>query len=184
MVRDPGERARWLSAVLIVVSIVAVSAIVRLWPAPPAIRAAGPLASHPLPLVETPFLSAGIPASVLGSASMVPVVDSPAPLDAPPEVTPVAALGVLEPPARTVSDEPVVDPTPADSSPLASRFLDIPRFEPVTVASTRAAHPTEESPGSSFVEIPVVVVSRALEVAGRGIKTGVRATGALVRLAF
>jgi hypothetical protein len=173
-----------LSAVLIVISIVAVSAIVRLWPSAPALRGAGPLAAHPLHVFDSPSVVAGFPVSAVVPARMEGAPDAaPAPDALPVEIA-LAAISLAETPAPPVRDEMHARPSPEDSAPLASRSLDIPRFEPMMAVQSRAAHSMEASPGTSFVAIPVVVMSRALGVAGRGIKTSVRATSALVRLAF
>ena len=73
----------------------------------------------------------------------------------------------------------------ADSTPiLISCALRLPRFEPIAVAHSVAHELPEDGSMNPFVEIPAVALTRVLEVAGRGVRTGARATGALVKLAF
>ena len=200
--RAAGERARWLSAVLILSGILGTSALVRLWPVD---TPAPLLASRPIHLYATPALpgapleevptirgvrlqadrispanhlrqgyggreaghdvrmESGVPeGSVpLTAAPPIPqeIAAAPVPIDAPVPVAPVSL------------DEPI-----------AIAEVSAPEAAPVA-AVAEAAPPTHASP-RGFVELPAVAVTRAVTVAGRGIMTGLKATGAIFRAAF
>ena len=103
------------------------------------------------------------------------------------EVTALATMAATEG-SRAATFIPVV-PVPGagtesdqEAALLASRRVDLAGvFHPQTDDNLLAS----ASPSShTFVEIPAVVVSRAVMVAGRGIRTGLRATGAVFRAAF
>jgi hypothetical protein len=176
--RIPHERARWLSAVLIVTAIVGAAAAVRLWPVPPVLLTAS-LASRPLPLIHAPALALPAPLVIVDSvqrqleapqvlADVAPLVIAQAPIPSP---------DVAEP--SEVSEVSAVVVVPL----LASRRLEIPLDLPAANfrIETAAAAPDDSRP---IMELPAVAVTRVVSVAGRGIRTGVRATTAVFRAAF
>ena len=159
--------------------------IVPRWPfaVPAAPRTVPGLSARSLPLIDSP--GALIPGSVSLVRPSGHVADrTPVVVEAP-ALAAVAATEVSRPAAFV----PVVA-TPgagAESAPetalLASRRVDLAGvLDPQTDDDDLLA---SASPSSyAFVEIPAVVVSRAVMVAGRGIRTGLRATGAVFRAAF
>jgi hypothetical protein len=175
--RIPHERARWLSAVLIVTAIVGVAAAVRLWPVSPVLLTAS-LASRPLPLIHAPALA--LPAPLV-------IADSVHWQSEPPQVLPdLAPLAIAQAPipAPDVAEPPDVSEASAVVVPLlASRRLEIPLILPAAHfrIETAAEAPDESRP---IMELPAVAVTRVVTVAGRGIKSGVRATTAVFRAAF
>jgi hypothetical protein len=90
-----------------------------------------------------------------------------------PEETAAAALPV---------DAPVIAVALFVDEPVAPADLPVPQAAPITAV----AEATPPAPTSSrgIVELPAVAVGRAVTVAGRGIMTGLRATGAMFRAAF
>jgi hypothetical protein len=182
---------RWLSAVLILAGILGTSTLVRLWPA----DAVSPvLASRPIHLYEAPALRAiqeqlptvrpvPLPAARIRpngtghSVRMESAVpqESAALTAAPPIPDEIAA-------AELPVDAPVSDDAFLVDEPVAPAVVSAPQ----TTALTAVAEATSPAPASSrgIVEVPAVAVGRAVTVAGRGIMTGLRATGAMFRAAF
>jgi hypothetical protein len=183
--RGSGERARWLAALLIVTSIAATSVLVRVWPVDVPTPA---LASRRLPLYATPVLVQ--PTPVL-SATRTPAR------------RPVAtAVGQYEPTvvAQAVAEaEPVAvhevaatagltpEPAPVDVAAAPDHPLETAVPQPadnVPILATVASPSPPQSASRGLVELPAVAVTRAVMVAGRGIRTGLRATTAAFRAAF
>lgn len=181
--RPRGERTRWLCSVLIVTAIAGATVAVHVWPvrlvlpAPPTVAV--------LPARTRPIVAAA-PALV---PAPPPAPHAPAQVAAPPApAVPVAAgdmaviaAGVEQ--VTTPASEPMANAVASDAPLLASGRLAVsPGAVPAVTfapAVTDAADPFYE-----FVELPAVVVTRAVSVAGRGIMTGLRATTAVFRAAF
>ena len=195
--RAAGERVRWLSALLILTAITGTSAIVRFWPT------GGPaplLASRPIYLYVAPVAPSATMAAlstsqvaperhpqaraVVSTSTPVPseVLDAAAPI---PE--PIAAAEVLNgdppvaPPAPVSEPVAIADPSATDLTPVSAQTESAARVESAALAE--AAPPVPSTP-RGLVELPAVAVTRAVTVAGRGIMTGLRATGAMFRAAF
>ena len=84
--------------------------------------------------------------------------------------------------AAVQADTPVaVAPVPVDE-PMA--IANVPLPEPTPVAGAVEAAPPTHASSRGIVELPAVAVTRAVTVAGRGIMTGLKATGAIFRAAF
>ena len=202
--RVPHERARWWSAVLIVAAIAAVSVVLR---RPPVAAGAPPpvAASHPFRTLTVPALRPG-PAPVVRAdpdAALRRVARQGPTLEA---VTGggTGNPGVVPVPSAAPAS-PVLTTRPADAalSGPADAVLPAGRFE-LLLAS--AAMPPSPRPGHSvpsharddppaapltgdgdaprLVEKPALAMARAVGVAGRGIRTGLRATTAAFRAAF
>jgi hypothetical protein len=164
--------------VLIVTGIIgATTAIVR-WPLPPPPPVPGiasdapdlvdpPRTANPLPPLDVtgPGVTGRVLRPVDGAAATVAVVPEPASDDAPPIAADMA-----------IPDTPVV-------SSLASRRLDTAPVVPVLglppLAEAAAAASTH-----GLVDRPAVAVARVVTVAGRGLRSGLRATTAVFRAAF
>jgi hypothetical protein len=72
-----------------------------------------------------------------------------------------------------------------ETAVLASRRVDLAGVvHPLTEDDPLAAAASPLSASHAFVDIPAVVVTRVVMVAGRGIRSGIRATGAVFRAAF
>jgi len=97
----------------------------------------------------------------LTAAPPVPqeIVEAAVPIDAPVSIAPV------------VVDEPLA-------------IADVPAPEAAPVAAVVEAAPPIPPSSRGIVELPAVAVTRAVTVAGRGIMTGLKATGAMFRAAF
>jgi hypothetical protein len=172
--------------VLIVTAIVGVSAAVRLWPVSVRERAPRVLASRAL--------------LIFGAAPVLPI-PARVPLHEPERAEPVVAVPALpvmvaavadvSGPAPEVPAEPrvaepraVVISPPADAFFLTSRRLDLPLAAPaVSYRSDPVIGLADDEP-YALIELPAVAVTRVVTVAGRGIRTGVRATTAVFRAAF
>jgi hypothetical protein len=174
-----------LSAVLIVTSIAATSVLVRVWPAK---TATPPLASRRLPLYATPVLVQPTPVPtataartpVRGYAAKVVVRSQPA-LTAPLIVEPEPAAQAIAPTTGAVPGPAPVDAAAAIERPMETAVAEAIDTVPI-VATITPPSPPQASRG--LVELPAVAVTRAVIVAGRGIKTGLRATSAVFRAAF
>ena len=183
--RVPHERERWLSAVLIVTLIAATTAGVRQWP-----RAGRPdlpaVPVRPLPPVDAPLVlrevvpdadvSPSAPAETMTAFDRIPAAPPP-----PPD----SASG----PVPAASDDRASVLVAATTPLLASRRVELGFTAPGAGTSHAVAHPgTSEkaaaADSASLVERPAVVMTRAFTVAGRGIRTGLRATSAMLRAAF
>jgi hypothetical protein len=182
--RFPHEQERWLSAVLLVAAIVGVSLAVRRWPvAAPAARL---LASRPLHLIEAPSLPP--PAPRVATLSMPPVVDVD--VRAPDYTADVPSVAFVVGPADvTPASEPVAPVVAASPSEtaiplLASRRLELSGSAPTITTPDGLATAAPSSSSHSLVDMPAVAVTRVVTVAGRGIRSGLRATGAMFRAAF
>jgi hypothetical protein len=182
-----GERVRWLSAVLIVTAITGIGVAVRIWPAPVRSAASTPvpvLASRSLPLFAPPVSPRTASASVHAHDARrvpprAPAVGRPI-ADAPP----VAAAR-----PEAANDAPPVPPMPAVSprpgALLAARHANVPLVPPAVIVPPPVAIPAPAQVAAhGLVELPAVVVTRAVSVAGRGILAGLRVTGAAVKAAF
>jgi hypothetical protein len=183
--RIPYERERWLSAVLIVTSIAGVSVVVPRWPLaiPPAPVVVAHLPARALPLIDPPGVlppGAQLLVRPSGLETDVATLAAEPPAAA---VVPVTHVPRAEAPASAAVPVLAGGEVAPEHAVLASRRVDL----------AGALHPLAEddllassSPSSShaFVEIPAVVVTRAVVVAGRGIRTGLRATSAVIRAAF
>jgi len=164
--RIPRERERWLSAVLIVIAIVGMSAAVRFWPVSlpsPAPR----LASRPLHLIEAPALPTPVrlvmttPERAHPPSPEVRVEEAPVVL---------ADVPITAPEVAVVSDD-VTDASPDVIPLLASRRLEIPSNPP---AVNHRREPAAVAPAGShaIMELPAVAVTRVVTVAGRGMVLG------------
>jgi hypothetical protein len=180
--RFPHEQERWLSAVLLVAAIAGVALAVRRWPV--AAPAAPLLASRPLPLIEAP--SVPLPAPLVAARALPPVADLRAHDDTA-DVLPVAlavgpadAAGAAEPVPPGVAASPPETAIPL----LAGRRLALSGDAPAIATPDGLAVVAPSSPSHGLVEMPAVAVTRVVMVAGRGIRTGLRATGAMFRAAF
>jgi hypothetical protein len=174
--RDSGERSRWLAAVLIVTSISAASVVVHFWP----VAGPAPLAASRGPiLLDAP--------RVPGAARLAVKPAVPAKTHAP-----VAPMSRSLPDFPTVRETPEVIPiAEAAESPippfeeadpvLESRALDLFVSPPAALLQPAEAPP---APSDTLVAFPGVAITRAVTIAGRGIKMGLRATSAGVRAAF
>jgi hypothetical protein len=172
----PGERARWLAAVLIVTTIAATSAIVRLWPAS---HGPGPiLASRSLPLLDAPIAPV---ADVISAMRPVPELAMPSAERAQePVAVDIADAAVAQ--EELTAPAPKMPEAPLPAVPaLASRRLEL--FGGPSLAAVAAPRDVP-APSHTFVELPAVAVSRAVTFAGRGIKTGIRATTAAFKAVF
>jgi hypothetical protein len=178
--RVPGERARWLAAVLIVTSIAAASVVVQLWPA--RTPAAALLAARPLLLVTAPAVP--IPGAVSRVHVHVPAagatVHETEIAFEPAAVPAVAAVIVPEEDIEAVQE--IVQPPHSVEPVLASRSLPLFAAAPSTADVEALSEAPEES--RPFVELPIIAAARVVTVAGRGIRSGLRLTGAAVRAAF
>jgi hypothetical protein len=181
------ERGRWLAAVLIVAAIGGTTLTVRLWPVRrvPAVHVVTALAARPLNIIEPP--AAPIAASISQAArrSTTP----PQPVASPEPAPPMLETTVYAPePARVVAPvvaavSTTVEPPASGPEPLlASRRIPLTVTVPDVAAWEPVDEPVESAPG--LVELPAVAVTRAVVVAGRGIKSGIRATGAVFKAAF
>ena len=90
--------------------------------------------------------------------------------------------------AAVVIDVPISAGPVHIDEPVAIAEVSAPEIIPVveraeTGALAEPVPPVHASP-RTFVELPAVAVTRAVTVAGRGIMTGLRATGAMFRAAF
>jgi hypothetical protein len=172
---------------LIVAAIGATSVIVILWPVDAAVP---PLASRPIHLYQGPVT----PPSLPPETPSVPVAARTRPQPQAVVAAASAAIPVLvEAEATTGTPEIAAAETPMTDAPA----MDLPFVQehPVVVADVSAAEeiaapmvgeavvPALSSP-RGIVEVPAVAVTRAVTVAGRGIISGLRATGAIVRAAF
>ena len=186
MERKTGERTRWLAAVLILTGIVAIAALVRQWPAsgPRPARADTQLpASRPMPRLAAPevpsaaSVSAANPGRVrLGSARPVAIPEPRGPADEQAAVAPMTALtGALPAVAQVESAAPEL---------LDSRRIAFVAPSPGAATAPDTLTSTSDAAPPSIVELPALVVTRAVTVAGRGIRTGLRATSAALRAAF
>ena len=180
------ERERWLLGVLIVTAIVGVSAAVRVWPAP-ADAPAPLLASrslhllHAAPIAQTPR---SVVANIVKTTVAAPTrpAEHGSPVEPPPAVAAAAAASTEPrggPPEITVTLA-AVEPV-AVAPLLVSRSLDVPVVAPAMTRDAQVA--SSESP-TAIIELPAVAVTRVVTVAGRGIRTGLRATSAVFRAAF
>jgi hypothetical protein len=79
--------------------------------------------------------------------------------------------------AESVPDAVTVPEPPAAVDVVAS--VDVPLVE-----AAAAPLPVTSSSSRGIVEMPAVAVTRAVTIAGRGIMTGLRATGAILRAPF
>ena len=172
---------------LILAAILGTSAVVRLWPVD------GPvplLASRPIHLYEAPVappstmaavpVRVAQPAPARSPATAVVSVSTPVPLEVVEDAAPI-------PPEIAAADvqidaPPVVPPVVVDE-PTAIADVSVPEAPPVAATVVEAAPPVPTS-SRGIVELPAVAVTRAVTVAGRGIMTGLRATGAMFRAAF
>jgi hypothetical protein len=174
---------------LIVAAIAATSVIVRLWPVD---AGAPPLASRPIHLYQGPATPPAVPPPT-------PTVSVAARTRPQPRLAVVAAAPSAPVPpvveAQTTPAAPEI--AAAETPPAGAPAVDvpIPMEVPVVVADVSAADGSAAAvvteavvpvPSSSrgLVEVPAVAVTRAVTVAGRGIISGLRATGAIVRAAF
>src|SRR5215216_5533337 len=131
--RGSGERARWLSAVLIVTSIGATSVVVRVWP----VKTAAPiLASRRLPLYATPVLAQP---ALLVTAIRTPPHRRVTTLIAAPE--PAATV----PPVSGVELEPAAPQLAATGGVLEPALTDPPAPSDRPV-ETVVAQPTDAAP--------------------------------------
>jgi len=101
-----------------------------------------------------------------------------APAPAPPEI----AAAAVQIDAAVLSAAVHID------EPVGIAEFSAPEISPVVAAAETAAleetAPPVHAPSRGLVELPAVAVTRAVTVAGRGIMTGLRATGAMFRAAF
>jgi hypothetical protein len=188
--RVPHEGARWWSAVLIVAAIAAVAAGLRhvsvTPPTPPL------LVSRPLPLPMPPVAAPPLGVSDRTDARPTPRATPVDPGRKPdPAVDPGAApAAVVRPAASTISP-------PADIVLASHRFdagLTVAPPPLVVRPPGVSAPPASARDGASLVasdpasrgliEMPAVALTRAVSVAGKGIRTGLRATTAVFRAAF
>jgi hypothetical protein len=179
------ERAHWLAAVLILTSIGATSVMVRQWPRRAAMAAPStPLVPEPRPVVAMRTLPMVDVAARPHRAAVLATV----PLATPMPQTSLATSDDAIAPAETTIAEERAAQAPSITveetmPPLASRPLAIfasPRMP--NAAPDVTIDPS--APVYTLVELPAVAVGRVVVVAGRGIKTGIRATGAVFRAAF
>ena len=84
--------------------------------------------------------------------------------------------------AAVQADAPVPVASVLVDEPIA--IADVPAPEAAPVAAVVEAAPTTQASSRGIVELPAVAVTRAVTVAGRGIMTGLKATGAIFRAAF
>ena len=163
---------------LIVTAIVGATTAIGRWPLPPPPPVPG-IASDALDLVDPPrpqnrrlaldVTESGVTRQALPpvfrAAETIDVVPEPAPADAPPTADAVA-----------IPNTPVV-------STLASRRLDLAPVVPA-LAAPRLTEPPVAASAHGLVDMPAVAVTRVVTVAGRGLRTGLRATTAVFRAAF
>ena len=196
--RIPDERGRWLSALLIVTAIMGTTAGVRFWPAAP--RPPAPaLAVRSLPIHAAEVQPERAPRTdvrPLPTARVAAAARTRAPRGswAPPREAATA------PTARVAPDVAAAPATPAEAAggepldlELASRALRVTPGAGPALAVPGPAEPVGEATAAAIApagfpyvdaEVPAVAVARAVTVAGRGIVSGVRATGAAIRAAF
>jgi hypothetical protein len=112
-------------------------------------------------MIAVASVSTPIPSEVVDDAAPAPqeIAAAAVQVDAPVPVAPVLA------------DEPVA-------------IADAPAPEAAPVAAVVEAAPPTHASSRGIVELPAVAVTRAVTVAGRGIMTGLKATGAIFRAAF
>ena len=184
--RSPGERARWLAAVLIVTTIAGIADGLRAWPPASPTKALPPplIRSQLLPLVDPPVVSRAAAASALSNRTVA--WGSPS-APAIPEIPVAAVLGSAE--AYLVADAAAHLPldTTADVGGTAGSVLDS-RSVAIATVVPAVARVVEDSdpPGhsSGFVELPAGGVTRAVIMARRGITTGLRVTSAALKAVF
>jgi hypothetical protein len=177
--RASHERARWLLAVLIVVSIAAASAAIVRWPLPPppAVPASVANAAEPVDSPRSPRVARAIVVSepVRSTQAAKTTV----------ELRPVvaAASDPIRPESTVVVVTPPVATNPAVSL-LASRRLNVVPLVPMLAAHDMPGPEAAIASPHGLVEIPAVAVTRVVTIAGRGLWTGVRASAAVFRAAF
>ncbi len=155
----------------------AATAVIR-WPLPPSppvpeIAADAPdLVDPPRPpsrQIALDVTESGVARRTLApvdwAAGTVEVAPEPASADAPPTPDDVG-----------ISNTSVV-------STLASRRLDLAPVVPA-LAAPKPAEPPVAASAHGLVDMPAVAVTRVVSVAGRGLRTGLRATTAVFRAAF
>ncbi len=203
--RVPHERARWLSAVLIVAAIAAVSVVLRRPPvaagAPPPVAASHPyhtfivpaLRPRPVPGVHADPVAAlhrgprqgpaieAVTGGGTGNPGVVPV----------PAAAPASPAIVTARPADVAPSGPAAAVLPARGFELLLAGTAMPpsprpwRGVPPRAADDRPAAALTGGGGSPRrVAKPALAMARAVSVAGRGIRTGLRATTAAFRAAF
>jgi hypothetical protein len=182
--RIPYERERWLSAVLIVTAIAGASVIVPRWPSAvrPVSRAVPHLPARSLPLIDSPGVL--MPGALSRVRQSGPAADRPPLVVDAPAVAAAAATEAARPalPASVASAPSAGGEAGRETALLTSRRVALAGvLHPLTDDDLLASVP---SSSHAFVEIPAVVVTRAVMVAGRGIRTGLRATSAVFRAAF
>jgi hypothetical protein len=180
------ERGRWVSAVLIVAAIGATTLTVRHWPArvAAALPAATPLAARSLPIIDAPAGPAAASVSRIARSTWptVPRASAEHQPDVPQTAAAVPELSPVEPSAPVVASADAGYAPSNPAPPLASRRISLPVAPPEVAFVEPSDEPQESAPG--LVELPALAVTRAVIVAGRGIRTGLRATGAVFRAAF
>jgi hypothetical protein len=180
--RIPRERERWLSAVLIVTAIAGVSAAVRFWPL--SLPPSGPraLASRALLAIDAPVLP-------MSGRVLLEPPEPGEPMSPPPPPPPVELPGVVvadvAPATAEASVESIVADLPPSAGPLlAGRRLEMPWEPPAMSPRVDPRTATADDESHALNELPAVAMTRVVTVAGRGIRTGVRATTAVFRAAF
>jgi hypothetical protein len=188
--------------VLILAAILGTSTVVRLWP----VDVPAPLlASRPIHLYEAPVLPRATPEQLPTVRSVRLQADRISPPNhlrqgyggqeaghyvrmenaAPAENTPLTAALPIPQEITAVAvqiDAPIpVAPVLVDE-PLA--IANVPAPDAAPMAAVVEAAPPVPTSSRGIVELPAVAVTRAVTVAGRGIMTGLRATGAIFRAAF
>ena len=98
----------------------------------------------------------------------------------------VAAVADVPGPAPDVHTEPrpIATALPADAFLLASSRLALPLAAPAIAYGPEPVLVLADEESHALMELPAVAVTRVVTVAGRGIRTGVRATTAVFRAAF
>jgi hypothetical protein len=172
--------------VLILAAIVLIAGIVQRWPATTApLPAAAALvhepAARPVPDLVAPAPSARQPITVRAAR---PVPATPRQEGAV-AVTPVATavLPHVTAPHGAVAEAVLVAAAMEPLPVLPSRRIEV-LPAPISAAATESGGPAAQDDTLTVVELPAVVVTRAVTVAGRGIRTGIRATSAAIRAAF
>ena len=177
--RASHERARWLLAVLIVITIAAASVAIVRWPLPlpPAVPPSAAIAAD---FVDSPRVRVLAPVTAVSQR----VRSSRAP-DSTAQMSLVADVVSDPPPAESTA---AAVSTPIASTPtvppLASWRVPVVALVPVRAGDELPMPALAIASPHGLVEIPAVAVTRVVTIAGRGLWTGVRATTAALMAAF